>query len=145
MPLNIGAPYSGLNGHNPLRYHCWERDACYVEHMKARIEMFAECFPGKIAFTDIDYRVEINRHFLEMEFKRPGEILRTGQRIAFQGLTALLPKSYLVLIVEAEPRADIVYNYVAIRNGVVSERRSCDLDGLKQRVSEWAAWAQKRR
>jgi hypothetical protein len=57
-------------GHNPIRWDC--RNGCFNELMRPKIEAFAECFPRNIGMMDIDGTVELNGHFLFLEFKTSG-------------------------------------------------------------------------
>ena len=72
-------------GFNPMRWDCG-RSGCFNQKRRPKIEIFADCLPGRIGFTDVDATVEINRHFLFLEFKA-GPHLPTGQRIYFEQLT----------------------------------------------------------
>jgi len=56
------------NGHNPMRWDC-QKQGCFNKKKRPRIEMFAECLPGKIAVGDVDGLVEIKGNFLFLEFK----------------------------------------------------------------------------
>jgi hypothetical protein len=47
------------NGYNPMRWNC-EKDGCFNVKCRPKIEQFADCFPGRIAVSDIDGIVEIN-------------------------------------------------------------------------------------
>lgn len=50
-------------------------------------DILAGCFGGsRIMPTDIDGLVEHNGNFLLLEAKRPGVLLKTGQRIVFERL-----------------------------------------------------------
>ena len=40
------------NGANPLRWDCAKR-GCFNEKKRPKIEVFAECFPGRISFGKI--------------------------------------------------------------------------------------------
>lgn len=71
------------DGFNPMKWDCEER-GCFNRKMRPKLEEFAACLPGRIAFTDVDGIVEIGGRFLMLEWKsRPGRIA-TGQRIMFE-------------------------------------------------------------
>lgn len=71
-----------MNGYNPLRHDC-EKQGCFNKTRRPKIEEFAECFPGKIAMSDIDGYAEVQGRIFYLEWKTPGAPLQTGQRIAF--------------------------------------------------------------
>jgi hypothetical protein len=135
-------------GTNPLLYNgerC-KRDGCFNDTIRARVEIFAECFPRAIGFTDIDYMVEIGGHGLIQEFKHPGEPLKDGQRKAFERLTEPCPQCgyvgrMMVFIVTAENRGQDVHAYTPIFGGKMRATKEANLDDLKERLRGWAAWA----
>jgi hypothetical protein len=74
------------DGFNPLRWNCAE-SGCFNLHKRPKIEVFAECLPGKIAFSDVDGIVEIGGRCLMLEFKAVPIPIPTGQRLMFQALS----------------------------------------------------------
>lgn len=56
------------NGYNPMQWNC-ERQGCFNVKKRPKIEMFADCLPRKISFSDIDGIVEINGNLLLLEWK----------------------------------------------------------------------------
>lgn len=54
---------TAANGYNPLRWDC-ERRGCFNLKRRPKIEVFAECFPGRINFGDVDGIVEIGGNAL---------------------------------------------------------------------------------
>jgi len=66
-----------VNGFNPMRHDC-ERQGCFNTIRRPKIELFAECFPRKIAMADVDGVVEINQRFLFLEWKTPFAQLSSG-------------------------------------------------------------------
>jgi hypothetical protein len=125
------------NGFNPMRWVCSER-GCYNTKHRPKIEIFAECLPGRIALTDIDATVEVNGHFLFLEFKSPTiRELPTGQRIYFERLTALSDK-IVVVVVFADAENMACRAIRTIHAGKTSEIEICSIDGLKERLRKWA-------
>ena len=49
-------------GYNPMRWDC-EKSGCFNVKCRPKIEVFAECFPGRINFGDMDGRVELGGYF----------------------------------------------------------------------------------
>lgn len=127
-------------GYNPLRWRCEER-GCYNVIHRPKIELFAECFPGRIAMTDIDATVEVNGFFFFLEFKG-GKVreVPTGQRIYFERLTRLSTRIHAA-VVHADAKTMECSSMATFHNGVMSEFESVDLDGLKFRLRAWAEHA----
>jgi len=65
------------NGYNPLRWDCQKR-GCFNLKRRPKIEIFAECFPGRINFGDVDGIVEINGNALLLTRNKNG---RLGERL----------------------------------------------------------------
>lgn len=127
-------------GYNPMRHDC-ERDGCFNRTRRPKLEIFAECFPGRINFGDVDGRVEINWRFLELEWKESPRQLPTGQRIALERLTATCPVSVLVVAGDAETMA--VTHYGVFHNGTFRAWVPGDIEDVKGKCRSWAAWAQR--
>ncbi len=72
-----------------MRWDCGKRGCYNVKH-RPKIEEFAECFPGKISMGDVDGLVEINGHFLLLEWKSVSKDLGYGQRKTYEQITASL-------------------------------------------------------
>lgn len=126
------------SGFNPMRWNC-ELSGCFNIEQRAKIEVFAECLPGKIAMGDIDATVEVNGHFLFFEFKTSPRHIPTGQRIYFQRLTRLSKKITVVLIY-ADPKTMDCYEFCTIDEGQIGQWADCTLDEVKRRLREWVTW-----
>jgi hypothetical protein len=59
--------------------------------------VFAECLPGKLAFSDVDAIAEVNGKFLLQEWK-DGQNIPVGQRIMYQRMTA--DSKFVVFVVD---------------------------------------------
>jgi len=129
-------------GFNPMRWRCEDPGrGCYNIKHRPKIELFAECLPGRIAFTDVDATVEVSSHFLFLEFKSAKMDLPTGQRIYFQRLTSL-SSNITVVVVAAEAETMVVQATCVIAGGRMSPWEETDLQGLKDRIAKWATKAQ---
>ena len=131
------------NGHNPMEWNC-EKQGCFNLKKRPKIEVFAECFPGRISFSDVDALCEINGNLLFLEWKEDGRSLKTGQRILCQRITNLCPA--VVFIVEGNAETMEVESYRMVYEGKFSpplqdDPIAVDLAGLKQQFTEWAEWA----
>lgn len=130
-------------GYNPLRWKC-ESQGCYNETLRPRIEEFAVCLPGKIAFSDVDGIVEVAGHFLMLEWKAQGGTVTTGQRIMFNRLTAL-SKKVTVIVVSGHPREMIIESVQVFKNGAPGKPERCNLSQLQARIFAWAKRAEQSR
>ena len=129
-------------GFNPIQWNCMV-SGCFNYHRHFDIEHFAQCFPGRIGFTDLDAFVELNGHCLIVEFKQGANDLRAaadltdGQRRAFEALTALSDKITVVVA-----RCDYVTSEVSecllIREGRAGTWRPTNLDAFTANIEGWA-------
>jgi hypothetical protein len=124
------------NGCNPLRWDCSKR-GCYSEQNRPKIEIFADCFPGRINFGDVDAGiVEINSRALYLEWKGSAVDIPKGQDIMFRNLS----KTGLLTIVTVAGNAqsmDIsaVGWYIS---GEFSGWQEAGVDRVKRLFSAWA-------
>lgn len=125
------------NGANPMRWDC-TRQGCFNRKKRPKIERFADCLPGRIAFSDIDAVAEVCGNLLMLEWKDHQD-LGVGQRVLFERMTQLCPAT--VLIVEGDAEEMTVRSIRTVRNGTVSPAEVADLDELRQRIRNWQEWA----
>jgi hypothetical protein len=132
---------SAANGRNPMRWKCSER-GCFNEKRRPKIEEFADCLPGRIAFTDVDATVEVNGRFLFIEFKggEPRDI-PVGQRIYLERLTRLSPRIWAIIAC-ADAETMVTTHVRVVHNGIFSPWEETNLYDLKRRISSWARRAQ---
>jgi hypothetical protein len=128
------------DGTNPLRWDCASR-GCFNRLCRPKIELFAACFPGRIAMSDIDATVEVNGHFVFLEMKSHQGDIPLGQRLYFQRLTELSPRiSVMIIHGDAE-----TMQFEAIRwiyKGQVSGWHPTTLDEVIGLLNKFATWAQ---
>lgn len=72
-------------GYNPLRWDCTSH-GCFNKKKRPKIELFADCFPGAINFSDVDGIVEMGGRGLLLEWK-PSPNISGGQEIMYRKLT----------------------------------------------------------
>ena len=119
-----------------MRWDCRpERDGCYRRLGQPDLTLLDECFPGRIAMTDVDGLVEIGGRFLFIEWKRRGDV-PAGQRIMFERLTK--HPEFTVLVILGDPASMTVERYDVFRNGRRRGWRDCDMRGLKRHIRAWA-------
>ena len=126
------------NGRNPLRWKC-DKDGCFNEEKRPKIEEFAECLPGKIAFSDIDAITEINGKFLLLEWKSYAGSIPLGQKIMFERMTD--NGKFSVFIIKGNAKTMKVDSMSVVWKGKVGNFNETNLEGLKERISKWAEWA----
>ena len=130
------------DGFNPLRWKC-ENSGCFNEKKRAKIEIFAKCFPGRIAMSDVDATVEINGHFLFVEFKDGRSMdVPSGQRIYFERITAISPK-IVAVIAHMDIEAMSCRAIKVIKLGVTGAWEICTTETLIERMDAWAKRAAK--
>lgn len=123
-------------GFNPINWNCIV-SGCFNYHKHYDIEHFAQCFPRKIGFTDLDAFVELNGHFLILEFKENGADLTGGQRIAFERLTAASDKITIV-VARCDYKSSEIFSYKKIFGGQSTGWHKSDYDKFVGHISAWA-------
>ena len=119
-----------------MRWDCSpDKDGCYRRLGQPDLTVLDECFPGRIAMTDVDGLVEINGQFLFIEWKRRGDV-PAGQRIMFERLTRY--PEFTVLVVLGDPGTMAAERYDVFRRGQRRGWRDCSLPELKRHVRAWA-------
>lgn len=129
-----------VSGFNPMRWDCG-KDGCFNAKRRPKIEVFAECFPRRINFGDVDGLVELNGRFCLLEWKGEGGSLRQGQRLSFTAFTAELLGN-LVLVVSGDAETMNVSGYSCFWGGRQYPHVTADLDALKARIRRWAEWTE---
>lgn len=119
-----------------MRWDCSpDKDGCYRRLGQPDLTVLDECFPGRIAMTDVDGLVEISGQFLFIEWKRRGDV-PAGQRIMFERLTR--HPEFTILVILGDPAAMVVERYDVFRDGRRRGWRDSDLSELKRHVRAWA-------
>lgn len=131
-----------VNGFNPLRWKC-EKDGCFNQKRRPKIEVFADCFPGRINFGDVDGLVEVRGKFCLLEWKGDGGSVNTGQHISFGRFTAT--KGNAVFVVHGEAESMQVLSHFVYWLGKRGVSHIGGLDLVKARIAKWAEWARKMR
>lgn len=120
----------------PFRWDC-EKDGCFNDLCRLKFDVFSDCFPGKMNFTNVDGLVEVNNHFLFLEWKHIHKSLPLGQQLLFERLTALSPRVTVVIVV-GDAKTMAVNQITVVKNGTVSHPEQQNLDDLKSRIRRWA-------
>jgi hypothetical protein len=115
-------------------------DGCFNIKKRLKFSVFADCFPRKINFGDVDGIVEIGGHGLTLEWKeRPG-ILKKGQRVLWENLTR--GKMLAVIVVAGDAEDMSVTHQAAYWNGKWRDWRASSIDDLRVSIKKWVAWAE---
>lgn len=130
------------SGFNPMRWKC-ERDGCFNQKRRPKIEVFADCFPRRINFGDVDGLVEINGRFCLLEWKGDGGALRTGQVMSFRSFTETIGN--LVLVVHGDAETMAVDGYAQFWGGRQLAFIQASLDDVKERIRRWVSWTESAR
>lgn len=127
-------------GYNPLRWDC-EKSGCFNQKRRPKIELFADCFPRRINFGDVDGLVELNGFFCLLEWKGMGGKVGTGQRISYEKFT-LMPGN-TVFVVEGDAETMDINRYQLFWEGKSHKWVEADLAGLKDRLRRWVNFAER--
>ena len=127
------------DGFNPLRWRC-TKDGCFNILRRPKIEVFADCFPRRINFGDIDGVVELNGRFCLLEWKGDGGSIGIGQRRFFIRLTAT--NGNVVFVAHGDAEKMTITGYSLFWQGKQRSFVKSDLGGLKTRIRKWAMLAE---
>ena len=132
---------TAANGYNPLRWDC-ERQVCFNLKRRPKIEIFADCFPGRISFGDVDGIVEVGGNALLLEWKSEARELPTGQRLLYQRLTRSGPVSVMIVVGDAETMlVDATAIFADGARHPAEGFETADLDLVKHRLMAWSRFA----
>lgn len=125
------------SGFNPMRWNC-QKDGCFNVKRRPKIEVFADCFPRRINFGDVDGIVEINGFFCMLEWKGDGGSLKRGQVLSFTNFTSNIGN--IVLVVHGDAETMAVSAYETFWGGRLLPKVIAGLEEVKQRLRRWAEW-----
>lgn len=133
-------------GFNPIRYRC-DRDGgeippgCFNIKKRPKIEMFADCFAGKNAFSDVDGINETSGNALLMEWK-PGPVdLSAAQRIMYSRIT--VGRRFSVICIAGDAETMEVTHCASFVNGKWKAWEPSSFEDVKKRIKGWHDWAKK--
>ena len=123
------------HGRNPMLWDCSKR-GCFNEKRRPKIEVFAECLPGKIAFSDVDGITEFNGRALVIEWKGNPTALPLGQCLMWKRLTKTGDITVLCIAGDAETM-DISHVRWCYEGVWDSHWQTADMQHVKDMISEW--------
>ena len=113
---------------------------CYLTEHHPKTEIFADCFPGSISFSDMDRIVERHGRALVLEWKGAGGHLLKSQEIMWGNLTR--GKMLTAIVVNGDAKNMVVSSYRLCWGGQWGDWLDSNLDGLRSRIKSWAEWAE---
>jgi|TARA_Y100000310_G_scaffold189061_1_gene189022 hypothetical protein len=125
------------NGYNPMRWDC-EKDGCFNKKCRPKIEVFAECFPGRIGFGDLDAIVEIGGRKCALEWKSITDDLPIGQMITFRSLVRDDKFTIFCVVGDAETM-EVSHVGTFNSSGEFEGYREANLSDLKIKLREWVS------
>ncbi len=128
---------SSTGGFNPMRWKCEGGGNCYLEKHHLRKENFFDCFPGKIAVSDIDFVVEVSGRIMFAEWKPPGGTMTDGQDYLLHSLGRCRDaegRPFVVVAVYGDPVSLEIKRVVRYRDGKVSDAHAQDLPEFRRRL-----------
>lgn len=121
-----------------LRYDC-THNGCFNVVKRPKIEVFDDCFPGRIALGDVDGIVEINGALCLLEWKPPGHAGNDGQTIMHKRFA--MNFGYVVFVARGDAKTMALADYRVVWNGKAGPFVRADINELKTRIKGWATWA----
>ena len=125
------------NGYNPMLWDCSKR-GCFNQKRRPKIEVFAECLPGNIAFSDVDGITEINGRALVIEWKGEPTALRRGQSLMWERLTKTGDITVMCIAGDAESM-DIDHVEWCYKGVWDPDWQTTDIQRVKDMISQWVA------
>jgi hypothetical protein len=144
---------SEANGYRPIRFQCQASGPCWNRMHRPKVEVFAECFPRGIGFSDADglwirrdadgWIVHLDRqytrdrrdHYLWLEWKGIGAPQTTGQTLT--GLALSRQQRWVVLGIEGDAATMAVRRYRYAEAGCWHPWIVGTLDDVKARMRDW--------
>lgn len=126
-----------MGGYNPLRWDC-EKRGCFNRLKRPKIEIFHDCFPGKISFGDVDAVVEINSKGLFLEWKEYKDVLPIGQRILHERFTRDGKFTTICVVGNAETMKCTHYGF--FWHGKWHNYKAASLEEVKSFIRRWVKY-----
>lgn len=130
-----------VEGFNKLRWNC-KNKGCFNIKCRPKIETFAECFPRRINFGDVDGLVEYGGMFCLLEWKSKGATVRQGQARSYMAFTAF--EGNIVFVVDGDAETMDVKSYFTFWKGRRQQVRQANLEEIKTRIRSWVKWIDSR-
>lgn len=124
-----------------LRWNC-QKDGCFNDECRLKFEVFSDCFPGRINFSDVDGIVEMNGKALMVEWKFDCLSIPRGQQIMFENMTR--GGDISVICVSGDASKMEVRAICAYTKGKFWPWHPANMDRLKIQIRRWVLNAQRK-
>ena len=111
---------------------------CFNRKCRVKFAVFADCFPARINFSDVDGIAEIAGAFCLIEWKSVGASLKTSQILLFERIT--IDGRSIVFAVEGDAERMTVARFCRFSNGSQGSWQVGNLRSLKREIRSWAIW-----
>ena len=125
------------NGYNFLTWDC-ERDGCFNKVHRLKFHVFADCFPNKINFSDVDGIVEMKGKVLMLEWKSKKGTLPLGQQIMYTRISITGDTTVLCIVGSAETMECTHYGF--FWKGKWNKYRTATLLDIKDFIKRWVGY-----
>lgn len=125
-----------------LRHVCRHADGhldCKLDR-EPDLSWLKGCLPRGIMPSDIDAMVEVNGHFLFIEYKGPGGTLRDGQRLALKRLSG--QKNVTVMVIRERSHGDLFDHMIWHVDENDRKWREHTRNQVAESIREWARKAE---
>lgn len=116
-------------------WRCSEK-GCFNDLCRLKFQVFADCFPRGINFTDVDGMTEIGGNFCMLEWKNDGGNVKRGQDLAYRRFTESNRNIVFVVYGNAVDMSVRAFGYYW--HGDYHNAKKATLDDLKSAISCWA-------
>jgi hypothetical protein len=125
---------------NEMRWDC-KRQECFNVKKRPKLEVFSDCFDGKISMGDLDGIVEIAGNFLCVDFK--ASISRIGE---YDGQVRMLKRmstipGWSVAFIECDAETMVCSAIRWVVDGEMQGTEAIDTDGVKALFASWCEYA----
>ena len=127
-------------GFNRMRYDC-TLQGCFNIKKRPKIEIFADCFPRRCNFGDVDGLIELGGNGLLLEWKPAPMELSTGQLKTYRRLT--VGRLLSVIVVAGDAEFMMATHRAGFVNGRWRDWKPATIDDVRRAMSAWAIWAEK--
>jgi len=120
-----------------MRWDC-SKTGCFNVKCRPKIQVFDDCFRGKIRMGDVDGIVEMGGHFLMLEWKsKHRAMLDIGQRIMYERITR--SDRFTVIVVCGSAETMEVTSYCVYSGGKCSEWVDGGLADVRAWIKNWSS------
>lgn len=116
--------------------HSCRQQGCYYKKNLPKFDVFADCFKGKVNFTDIDAMVQRGNYYIVQEWKKSAPLKR-GQERMLQHMTKTFPFHIVAMFVDGDAETMEVEKVSVFIGGIEYGPCMCGINDLKELVKGW--------